>query len=212
MVNASDVEEYIRIKEYIIEGKPVYSANHNNREIASFQKDFSYHYRVRCSKDVFYRVFEEMRLQTNALTGTQAFSTAIERLADSRNRNRIEFSFASKMISTLYDDMPIWDSFISRKLLIPEAPNSWPNNKRIEYTKQAYKRLCDFYLRLQEHTEIWSALIADFDKVGTIPNIDLVSDYRKIDFVLWSDEKIKNEASITSDIDMLIHDILFENA
>lgn len=212
MVNANDVKEYIQIKEHIIDGKPVYSNVRNDREITNFQKDFSSHYSVRCKKDLFYQVFEDVRLKINNLTGPQAFSVVIDRLADPRNRNRIEFSFASKMISTIYDNMPIWDSLIARKLMISEAPNAWPFIKRVEYTKQAYKRLCDFYLRLRQHADIWGELIDIFDNdVGIIPNINIVSDYRKIDFVFWSDEKLKSNVDSVSEIDMLIHDLLFED-
>jgi len=209
MVNSNDVREYIRIKEYILSGNPVYSNNPNIQEIKEFQKYFTSHYRVRCNNTLFYQIFEELRLQTNLNTPAQAFSIAIERLADDRNRNRIDFSFASKMISTIYDDMPIWDSFIARKLVIPEAPTAWPRNKRLEYTKLAYKNLCNFYSLLYQHGEVWNALIALFNNdVGNIPNINIVSDYRKIDFVLWSDEKGKTDPASITNIDSLICDIL----
>ena len=65
------------------------------------------------------------------MNGLEAFSEALKMLADESNHHRIEFSFSSKMISTLYDDMPIWDSLISQKVLIPAPPSDWTNDKKI---------------------------------------------------------------------------------
>ena len=76
-------------------------------------------------------------------------------------------------------------------------------------------KLIEFYSRLEQRTDIWNALIQMFDeKTASFEDEDgnrlIVNEYKKIDFVLWSDEnyKMRNEIIEDTEIDTLIKPLL----
>ena len=213
-IDVRDVRNYCKIRAHMEANIPVFSEETGHSDIADFQRLFTGFYRIRCNHDLFYRVFEETR-NMRPENGFDAFSAVLEKLTDGQNKNRVEFSFSSKLVSSLYDDMPIWDSLISRKTLILASPSNWSKNSRILYTKSAYMKLIEFYSRLEQRTDIWNALIQMFDeKTASFEDEDgnrlIVNEYKKIDFVLWSDEnyKMRNEIIEDTEIDTLIKPLL----
>ena len=84
--------------------------------------------------------------------------------------------------------------------------------KKYSYTKYAYIQLISFYKRLLNHANTRNTLINSFNNSVTNPVFQSISDYRKIDFVLWSDEKCKTGLNIdVSEIDVLIQPILLDS-
>ena len=100
-----------------------------------------------------------------------------------KGQNSLQFSFVTKMANMIDDVKPIYDSEVARMFQFNAPP----------YTKTFQARLAaylDFYKKLEEvYREIIScnklrSVFGEFE--SALENVHLLSDTKKLDFLVWS--------------------------
>jgi len=102
--------------------------------------------------------------------------------------NTFQFSFVTKMISTINDKYPIYDSKVA-KVFNFSKPISKDFDKKFEVYLIQFNKIIDTYNEIFENN-LLPLTISEFDK--KFPNIDL-SMTKKLDFIFWSAGKIKEK-------------------
>lgn len=196
------LETYYGLKQYVyittfIERHPF--------EIAissEFQRVFSSYYRVRLSlrqRKAFFKVFQEARDR-----GIRSFPMLLdmlfERIAICEGRGRVETSFVSKMLASLDDSCPIWDSRVTARVnelgdVQLRNPSNFDNpHKRLEVARQSYALLQTFYAGLLLSEE-GKECVRSFDEL--LPSYKHISNVKKIDCLLWGSGPIDSAESIS---------------
>ncbi len=152
-----------------------------------YQKNFTYYYKVRRDKvwlNQFYNYMNVIKHREDI-----AFSDILKKLSSwehkvrksNKNPNGFaatnEVSFASKLLTTINPNYPIWDSQVVSALGIKVENNS------IDAYIKAYQNLTDKITEIINSADGQKA-IELFDK--QFPNYIWVSKYKKIDFYLWN--------------------------
>ena len=96
---------------------------------------------------------------------------------------RVEASFASKLLSMVNPEMPVLDSHVLKKLCIEPIRYSADKEKRIQRSIVAYTAICMWYADNTESDEVkkWINL---FNKHYP-EDKDRITDVKKIDLILW---------------------------
>lgn len=142
-----------------------------------FQRTFNGFYMVRRNaewRDIYYRLFEEMKQATPA-----EFDIILDEMY--RLTGNVEASFSSKMLATLRPEMPIWDKYVVQNLGLKVPAQNDP--ARLQKTKALYAGVVKWYESFLA-TENAAECLAAFDEV--LPDYTWLSDVKKIDFYLWS--------------------------
>lgn len=115
---------------------------------------------------------------------------ALHKYPNRKRQKSLQFSFVTKMVNMIDDAKPIYDSEVARMFQFNTPP----------YTKTFQERLADylkFYKKLEEvYKEIISCnkLFTVFgDLESALENVHFLSDTKKLDFLVWSAGKIKNQ-------------------
>ena len=142
-----------------------------------FQKKYNGFYRVRRNeawRKEYFRLMYDFRKRDNV-----TFGEILLRLF--QGTGQIEASFASKMLATFDDNMPIWDSNVLKMLNMKLTGNT-PELK-ISNAVVLYDKICRWYsIFLQTNTA--DNMIQRFDQV--FPEFKNISSTKKIDFILWA--------------------------
>ena len=158
----------------------------------NYQKNYTNYYRVRRDDAWLKKYYEYLELHKNDKNIT--FEQIIRYLSNiphkvkksSVNPNgmatSIEASFASKMLATINQNYPIWDSQVVRALGI-ELNESLRGEAKIQSYIQAYNKLTH-EVSLFISTAEGIKCIEIFDK--TFPRYTYISKLKKIDFFLWN--------------------------
>jgi hypothetical protein len=93
---------------------------------------------------------------------------------------RYEPSFSSKLVATHNPGMPIWDVHVLSNIGL-HAP-SYNSPSKFDEAETAYRVIKDWYANY-EHSPEGSLVIRKFDEL--ISGKDLITNTKKIDFVLW---------------------------
>ena len=144
-----------------------------------YQKKFSGYYRVRRNADwkrEYFRIMETFRKR-----GTASFGEILLRLY--QKTGQVEASFASKMLATLDDHMPIWDSNVLKALQLRLKGTS--PEIRISNAVVLYEHICDWYCAFLDSKEA-KIILERFDR--EFPEYMSMSQIKKIDFVLWASQ------------------------
>lgn len=146
-----------------------------------YQRNFTYYYKIRRDKgkwlDSFYTYMYENRNNKDI-----TFRDVLEYL--SRLENKLEMSFTSKMLHTLNNRCPIWDSQVCKALrLYVQCASRDDIDARIAKGVEAYNKL------IKKVDDILSspkggAIVAYFDMY--FPNYTWMSETKKVDTYLWS--------------------------
>lgn len=149
-----------------------------------FQKRFTYFYRLRRSHnwlDKYYQTFEQTRYRKD-ITFEEIISTIAE-----FSENRIEISFASKMLSTINPDLPIWDKYIRDNLDLPQIP---PTNTpdRFEQAVRAYDALVEKMNYLLSTEKVQKEL-SEFDRL--FPAYSDFAPMKKLDYLIWGLNRVE---------------------
>lgn len=110
-----------------------------------------------------------------------------------KNVNSIQFSFVSKMVNTIDDSMPIYDSEVARMFEF-----------RVPYT---YK---DTYQRINKYMEFYAKLSKQYNEFiaksslktalsclnSNLNGISSLSENKKIDFLVWSAGKLEYKGEL----------------
>ena len=141
---------------------------------ADFQRSYNGFYRVRQRKKDFYDTYYSF-MEDNK-NSAPSFEETL--LYIHKELGRVEASFSSKLVATLNPDMPIWDSVVLQNLNL-KMPNSSSN--RLFKTIMLYDKICRWYAEFKSSDE-GKSMIELFDNYypGT-----LITDTKKVDFVLW---------------------------
>ena len=148
-----------------------------------FQRRFTYFYRVRRPIEWlyhYYRLFQSMRSVANPQFAD--ILSAIAAFSD----NRVEISFASKMLATINPDLPIWDRYIRDNLGLPEIPPS-RSPRRFEQAVAAYELLTERMTDLLATDEA-KREIAEFDRI--FPRYSDFSPMKKLDYLIWGFNRV----------------------
>ncbi|MGL4873280.1 MAG: hypothetical protein ACRC30_01340 [Clostridium sp.] len=143
---------------------------------SDFQKNYNYFYKVRQKKKEFYESYYEIMEREKSKEVT--FEKIIKELY--KRNGTIEASFASKLLSTIDANYPIWDTYVLKSLGF-KAPTN--NDKEIRLVKviEVYKELCKWYDEFRK-TDECKAVLKKFDELYP----STISDVKKIDFLLWN--------------------------
>ncbi len=141
-----------------------------------FQRTFNGFYRIWNGKKwqkIYYEHFENIK------NSNPSFSSIITHLYE--NLGRIEPSFSSKMLATIFPDKPIYDKFVCDNLNFKLRGNT-----KIERLRNAivlYGEIENWYTEFLK-TQTAKAWIQEIDRI--LPNYKLMSDVKKIYNILWA--------------------------
>ena len=93
---------------------------------------------------------------------------------------RVEASFASKLVHTLNNDMPIWDKFVLQNL--DKKMPILQGEKKLLKAIEIYDEIIAWYKEALLHKEVQKKIL-EFDAV--FPQYSWFSNTKKIDFLLW---------------------------
>ena len=150
-----------------------------SKEVKKFQKPYKGFFRMRRNEDFckVYFGFMEKHKNDKRLT----FEAVLKHLH--RNTERVEASFASKLLSMINPDMPVLDRHVLKVLGIPAVGTFGDAQKRIGRGIAAYKAICELYNHHFKSGEAkkWIEL---FDK--HYPDAkSKITGVKKIDLILW---------------------------
>ena len=142
----------------------------------NYQRVFNTFYKVRRNnkwRKIYYQYFESQK-NNKHLT----FEMVIRYLYE--KTSQLEFSFSSKLLSTVNPNMPIWDVYVLNNLGLKMKMGK-PKD-RIEQAIRLYRDIHETSMRLVKSD--WGKLaIAKFNEV--LPDAFWISDIKKVDFFIW---------------------------
>ena len=141
-----------------------------------WQKNFNAFYRVRRNKEwqqIYYDVFEREK------TNKPSFDTILNEIY--QKTGNIEASFVSKMISTIDENLPIWDQYVLSNLRLKLIGKT--KEEKLENAIIIYNKIIEWYESFV-CSQQGKICIDEFDKV--MPKYAWFSPIKKIDFFLWS--------------------------
>lgn len=148
----------------------------NVAEDSDFQRKFNSFYRIQRRPSIWYETYYSVFQQ--AKTKKPTFSSVLDLLYQSLNK--CEPSFSSKLVATLDPGQPVWDKYVLEFTKI-NRPLYTSKNKHAE-AKIAYTKLQQWYQTFLR-SEDAKLIINTFDEM--VKECDLISDLKKVDFVLW---------------------------
>jgi hypothetical protein len=129
----------------------------------------------------YFRVMEDCR-HADQLSIENIVEALYSVPSNSKGRKTIQFSFATKLLHTVNNTLPVYDSLLSDFYFFPQIKPSWNYSKKLA----AYLRAYDFLLR--EHKRVLdngllSESIRKFRDRFALPGT--YTDQKIIDTVLW---------------------------
>lgn len=144
---------------------------------AVFQKRYCGFYRVRRNaawRSEYFRLMETLQQQGNA-----SFAEILQQLYQSAGQ--VEASFSSKLLATLNDDMPIWDSMVLTALQLRLTGSR--ASERLANAVILYDQICRWYQAFLQ-TETAKDWVRRFD--CEFPEFASFSRTKKTDYILWA--------------------------
>lgn len=149
-----------------------------------FQVTFNDYYKVRRDanwRTVYYKCFSELKDKKD-ITFDEIITYLYDNLPQTeKGKNRVEASFASKMLATINPSMPILDSqvLINMGLMLSDSNDT---NKKLRTAISVYEEMIRRYDEYQKADECKEA-ISLFNTY--FPSYSKLSATKKIDFFLW---------------------------
>ena len=112
------------------------------------------------------------------------------KLKDLQNKNKVQFSFATKLLHTLDNNEPIFDAEVSR--VFPKSKPEGKRKKKIESCPIKYGILKDTYSSLLQDERI-KKIILEFRSTFNVRNKNKMSDVKVLDFIIWSLGKLNKK-------------------
>lgn len=142
-----------------------------------FQRKFTYFYKVRRSKEEFLEKYYEY--MESCKNKNISYEEVLKKLYTFQNK--VEKSFASKLLHTINPDMPIWDSIVLKNLGLEMPTNITNINEKMTMSCNLYENIIKWY-KEKLFSEDGRQTIGIFDI--TYPNSG-ISNTKKLDFILW---------------------------
>lgn len=184
---ALDVEKYIKIKDK-------YDKGCNTEKDKDFQKLYKSFYRMRMAgltDEYFDKYFKILNNRAyNKKSDLFDFLIEMDGIKTRRGRNSLQFSFATKLLHSANNDLPIFDQYVGNFFRI-NVPNDLGQDisSRARNRQDIYNELCldfDEFL-LQKKTRDFLEKVRS--KIS-IPKIETISDAKFLDFVIWINGQI----------------------
>ena len=166
---AQDIQHYMNIMSKV---KTV-----NVADDQDFQREFDFFYKVRRNAEwrkVFFEIFERKKKKNCS------YKEIITELYE--GTGQVETSFASKMLASIDENMPIWDSKVLDRIGIKSSNKR--GQQKLEETIELYDVIVQWYSDLKANKASYNEYITSFD--SRFPDYSSISDTKKIDFILWA--------------------------
>ena len=149
-----------------------------------FKKDYCTFYRINPHRDdewknVYFNTFNKyrkLRIKNNKLSIKDILEEVLLELY--KKVDKVELSFASKMLHTLYPKKcPIYDSVVAKQLNL--SKRKFNGEKKIHND-------CEIYDNLVKKIKEQRYLVKEYNSIfADSPELRRVSDIKKIDFLIW---------------------------
>ena len=106
-----------------------------------------------------------------------------------KGKNTIQFSFATKLLHTIDNDKPLFDSNVEKSTNIKLRGSD--KDTKIRSRIEAYESLEKLYAKLKEDDKT-KKLISKF-RLKFKVNDEKISDTKVLDFIMWSLGRLKNQ-------------------
>ena len=166
---AQDIQHYMNIMSKV---KTVNAADDQD-----FQREFDFFYKVRRNAEwrkVFFEIFERKKKKNCS------YKEIITELYE--GTGQVEASFASKMLASIDENMPIWNSKVLDRIGIKSSNKR--GQQKLEETIELYDVIVQWYSDLKANKASYNEYITSFD--SRFPDYSSISDIKKIDFILWA--------------------------
>lgn len=145
-------------------------------EHRDFQRKFNGFYKIKQRPAEWYAIYYSLMQQMKGQN--PGFDFVLDHLNNSLKR--YEPSFSSKFVATLDPAQPIWDKFVLEYTGIP-APKYY-SKKNFEEAKATYLCVKEWYKKFLS-SDKGRIIVSVFN--DNIKECELITDIKKIDFVLW---------------------------
>jgi hypothetical protein len=130
-------------------------------------------------------------LQLNKGNPSPDFRSIIKQLYEIKNikeKESLQISFTSKLIHTLQNDYPIYDSKVASLMRFPYLPSSVNIDDRIDGYMRQIEELKGLYSSIEKNLD--KKFLIEFDTHFKNQLKTPISIQKKIDFILWSAGKL----------------------
>ena len=106
------------------------------------------------------------------------------RTKNSREKTKIQYSFATKMMACIDTSLPIWDSIVAHQTKINLNPGRANAADNFEGAVKRYHQLNDC-IRDIELSDQMGEILKTFNALLGVERSQEISDFKKIDFCIW---------------------------
>lgn len=145
----------------------------------TFQRTFNGYYRMRSRPADWYTNFYKLLESRKRDTDIQ-FQEVLRTIH--RETGRVEPSFSSKLVATIYPESPVYDRYVRENLGIAIPRQTDPAPVRLRGFIQAYAQLCKQVIALVNASD-FLVIKGHFDRV--FPRYTHFSEVKKLDLLLW---------------------------
>lgn len=186
-----DIKNYLSLKERFESGIDV-------RTDIAFQEDYKSFYVMRTAglrSEHFHKYFE---LLHNRELDLQAILKAMHEIPDLQNRLTLQLSFATKLLHTIDNNLPIYDNFIRRKFYDMVSHADFKVlyrdgfEERINNRVTIYHKLIGAYQMMMQDRRIIE-IINTWRVVFKYSKVE-ISDVKVLDYLIWGLGQIKPSA------------------
>lgn len=173
-VNWEKLELGLKKYQYIMNQ---FSTSENFTEDYYFQTKFKGFYRVRRNQDfcdVYFKFLNDHKVN-EAITFGETLNHIYSKM------NRVEASFASKLVATINPNLPVWDKEVLRNIGSELNKNYVKDSDRINACIEKYEAMKDWYNE-KLTSDNGKDFVEKFD--NRYPNTNLTN-LKKIDLILW---------------------------
>ncbi|MDP1994089.1 MAG: hypothetical protein Q8K40_02475 [Ignavibacteria bacterium] len=175
----SDIEPYMNLKKIFKQGAIL-----NNAEYTKMYRQYWQLNAARLSESFcvhYFQILENCRIEK-----TNDLKIIVKELynvsSNSKGHKKLHFSFATKLLHTLNNKSPIYDSMISDFYFLPEIKSTWNFEKKLSVYLNCYDFLQNEYMRVLNNNILTHA-IKEFKKYFEIDKS--YTDYKIVDTLLW---------------------------
>ncbi len=181
----SEIEPYIKIMQSYNENKIDYN----------FMAIYKQFYRLNAARlsDSFLNEYFEI-LKRKSSKDVLEIANKLEKIAcNSKNARKVHFSFSTKLMHTMDENSPIYDSAISAFYFLPSIKVEWSIEQKLQSYEKAYHFLKDEYSRIVDKNLLGEALEIFNKKVN---GSDKICNIKKIDYLIWQFVSLSKQGKI----------------
>lgn len=181
---AFDLDRYLKTLD-------INSINSTNKEkFDEYQKNYDAFYKIR--RDENWRKTYFDFLEKNKNNKNITFEKIITYLYNNAEGKNIEASFSSKMLATINQNKPIWDSHVLEYIFDEDRIKEYENKKNTEKLEEAikiYKAIEEKYKEYLNDKKIKKVI----KQLRKILKEEKLSDTKILDYIIWTQRKDKKE-------------------